>query len=133
MLEPGSSSAQDDTPTNLTAALGWCRRHFVATTCIAMVAFYFIGFRLYYCVKEGCTHPADWWFHLPAEAQAIWVGSLATVVTVWWAVILFRQDRREKDEVQRTAAQPAVYQLISELEVIQASFNKLPLVHPQAA
>jgi len=118
---------------NLTTLLEWCRRHHLVATCIVVVAVYFIGFRVVYCVIEGCTHPADWLFHLPAEAQAAWVGSLGTLVAVWWGFVLFWQDRREKHEAQRVAAKPAAYSLIKELEAIDDRFKKLGLLHPQAA
>jgi hypothetical protein len=52
---------------------------------------------------------------------------------VWWGFILFWQDRQEKREAQRKAAQPSVYPLIIELEAIRARFNRLGLSHPQAA
>jgi len=117
----------------LTNVLGWCRKHRVLATTIGIVAFYFIGYRFYYCVNEGCTHPADWWFHLGAEGQAAWVGSLGTLVAVWWGFVLFWQERREKRELQRKAAQPVAYQLISELEAIERKINNSGIFHPEAA
>ncbi len=133
MLDPDSSSAQDDIPMRMSTMLRWCRRHILVATGIAIVAFYFIGFRFYYCAKEGCTHPADWWFHLPAEAQAAWVGSLGTLVAVWWGFVLFWQDRQQKREITRKAARPAVYPLISQIEAIEHRFNNLGLLHSEAA
>jgi hypothetical protein len=117
---------------NLTRVLNWCRRHLLVVTCIILVAFYFIGFRIYYCAYEDCTHPANWWFHLPAESQAAWLESLGTLVAVWWGFILFWQERREKREAQRRAAQPAAYLFISEIEPVHDRFKQLTLEHPEA-
>jgi hypothetical protein len=90
----------------------------------ALIASYFVAFQFYYCVVEGCTHPANWLFHLPAEAQAAWVGSLGTLVAVWSAFALFWQEANEKREANRKAVQPIAYELLPKLTAIVHKFRR---------
>jgi hypothetical protein len=84
--------------------------------CVGAALLYLVAFRVLYCVREGCTHPADWWFHLRAESQAAWAGSLGTAAAVWWGVFLYRAESRSKREIQRRLALPAARRLIGQVQ-----------------
>jgi len=104
---------------NLTDGLDWCRRHRRLAGGIAIVALHFIGFRVYYCVAEGCTHPANWWFHLPDESQAAWIEALGALSAVWWGGFLFWTERLEKQAIQRKLAEPRIRTLCGDGRVIE--------------
>jgi hypothetical protein len=119
--------------TSTRAVLTWSSRHRLAATCLATVVVYIVGFRVHYCVTDGCTHPADWWFHLRAEAQAAWAGSVGTLVAVWWSFSLFWREREDKRQGRRKAAMAIAHDFITKLQGLRGDFEKLRLEYPDQA
>lgn len=112
-------------PLSLSRYIEWCKDHPLWASGIGAVAAYWIGFRIYYCSIEGCTHPANWWFHLEDEPQATWLGSLGALTAVWWGFFLFSRDRREKRELARKRAMPVAEALYEELQGVLDHFARL--------
>lgn len=110
----------------------WCKSHPIWAVSIAAATIYWIGFRIYYCSIEGCTHPADWWFHLDDEPQAAWLGSLGALAAVWWGFFLFSRDRREKQELARKRVMPVAAALHEELQGVLQYFAALGAQGSQA-
>lgn len=119
-------------PLSLSRCIEWCKGHPLWAAVFGAVAAYWIGFRIYYCSIEGCTHPANWWFHLEDEPQATWLGSLGALTAVWWGFFLFSRDRREKRELARKRAMPVAEALDEELKGVLAHFAQLGAQSPQA-
>ncbi len=120
-------------PLPLSRCYYWCKGHPLWAGGIGVVATYWIGFDIYYCSIEGCTHPANWWFHLSDEPLATWLGSLGALTAVWWGFFLFSRDRREKRELARKRAMPVAVALNEELDGILRDFDRLGVQSPQAA
>jgi hypothetical protein len=117
---------------NFAGVREWRRQHPWWTGALAALFIYFASFRLYYCIREGCTHPADWWFHLSEDSRAGWIEAIGTLTAVWWGFALFLREYREKLDRQRREAQPAAYRLIHELTEVQAYFTPLRVEYAES-
>lgn len=67
----------------------YSRRVVVAWSAAGGVAGATVGGSIAWFIDNGVT--ADWF-----GAIGTWVGSIGTIGTIWWAVVTFRQQQREK-------------------------------------